>query len=187
MLSVADLDQLRLIKEGCTCIETLNAKYQLLINVTSQYLHLFTSSVCTNSYRVSTALNGIGQIEGSGKTPLGLHQVIEKHGHDAAPFEIFRSRVSTGLHAKLDTGKDEIVGRILRLQGLEPGLNQGLDAFGNSVDTYNRYIYIHGTNNISDLGKPVSLGCIRMHPEDVIDLFDQVPLHALVMIYHENR
>ena len=55
------------------------------------------------------------------------------------------------------------------LGGMEPGKNRGGD-----VDSHERYIYIHGTNEEHKIGTPVSHGCIRMKNADVIDLFDQV-------------
>jgi lipoprotein-anchoring transpeptidase ErfK/SrfK len=37
-----------------------------------------------------------------------------------------------------------------------------------------RYIYIHGTPDSARMGKPCSIGCIRMRNRDIIELFDQV-------------
>ncbi|MEZ4739014.1 MAG: L,D-transpeptidase [Flavobacteriales bacterium] len=73
--------------------------------------------------------------------------------------------------------KDWITSRILWLEGLEPGINQG-----GSVDSHDRYIYIHGTANERSLGTASSMGCVRMRNDDVIDLFERVPLGALVVI-----
>ena len=64
---------------------------------------------------------------------------------------------------------DYITSRILRLNGLEEGKNKGGD-----VDSYNRYIYIHGTPHCNTLGSKQSQGCIRMSDRDVIKLFDLV-------------
>lgn len=41
---------------------------------------------------------------------------------------------------------------------------------------------IHGTNNPSSIGKAVSNGCIRMHNNDVIFLYDTVPVGTTVQI-----
>ncbi len=41
---------------------------------------------------------------------------------------------------------------------------------------------IHGTNEPSTIGHNVSSGCIRMMNEDVIDLYDRVPVGAKVII-----
>src|SRR6202453_2774820 len=41
---------------------------------------------------------------------------------------------------------------------------------------------IHGTNEPSTIGHNVSSGCIRMMKEDVIDLYDRVPVGAKVIV-----
>lgn len=41
---------------------------------------------------------------------------------------------------------------------------------------------IHGTNNPSSIGKAVSLGCIRMHNKDVLELAGLVPNGTRVVI-----
>jgi lipoprotein-anchoring transpeptidase ErfK/SrfK len=41
---------------------------------------------------------------------------------------------------------------------------------------------IHGTNNASSIGKAVSNGCIRMHNNNVIELFKIVPIGTQVTI-----
>ena len=70
-----------------------------------------------------------------------------------------------------------ITSRILWLEGLEPGFNHG----GN-VDSYNRYIYIHGTGDEPALGRPASCGCIHLAADDLIPLFDKLPRGTLVWI-----
>jgi lipoprotein-anchoring transpeptidase ErfK/SrfK len=37
-----------------------------------------------------------------------------------------------------------------------------------------RYIYIHGSPDSAQMGRPGSIGCIRMHNCDIVELFDQV-------------
>jgi lipoprotein-anchoring transpeptidase ErfK/SrfK len=41
---------------------------------------------------------------------------------------------------------------------------------------------IHGTNEPSTIGHNVSSGCIRMMNEDVIDLYNHVPVGAKVVV-----
>jgi len=41
---------------------------------------------------------------------------------------------------------------------------------------------IHGTNNPSSIGKAVSNGCIRMYNDDVIFLYNTVPVGTVVQI-----
>jgi lipoprotein-anchoring transpeptidase ErfK/SrfK len=55
----------------------------------------------------------------------------------------------------------------LWLSGCEPGFNR----LG-TVDTMRRYIYIHGSPDSIDIGKPGSIGCIRMLNIDLLELFD---------------
>ena len=73
-----------------------------------------------------------------------------------------------GRCGEADAG-DLITSRILRLEGLEPGINQGP-----GCDSYERYIYFHGTNHEDQLGQAVSIGCIRMANADIIAVFDRV-------------
>src|SRR5690606_25712029 len=74
-------------------------------------------------------------------------------------------------------GRDWILTRILWLAGTEPGVNQGGD-----VDTYRRYIYIHGAPDDVHMGEPGSAGCIRMRNADVMELFDRVGAGTEVVI-----
>ncbi len=133
------------------------------------------------TYPVSTAALGTGQVENSYQTPLGLHKIKEKIGQGAQPFEVFSSRVSQGTVCTSDD-PPSIVGRILRLEGLEKGYNQGKNSEGQCVDSWERYIYIHGTNKIDEIGRAAGAGCIRMKPEDIIQLFDQVSEGTIVYI-----
>ena len=123
---------------------------------------------------ISTSKYGVGNEEGSYKTPTGKHCVAEKIGADVSINEVFVGRKPQGVLDELkntgtDLPEDIITSRIIWLKGLEPGFNQG----GN-VDSYERYIYIHGTDEEEKIGSPASHGCIRMRNDDVIDLFDQI-------------
>lgn len=73
--------------------------------------------------------------------------------------------------------RDWILSRILWLSGLEEGFNRG-----EGCDTYQRYIYIHGTPDSEPMGMPMSHGCIRMRNTDVIELFELIDCNALVYI-----
>lgn len=131
-------------------------------------------------YPVATASAGVGSLQDSRRTPLGLHRISEKFGDDVPELGILRDRVFTGEFADPDFAgidKDWITSRILWLQGLEPGVNQG-----GKVDSHARYIYIHGTANERSVGTASSMGCVRMRNSDVIQLYQQVPVGALVVI-----
>lgn len=157
----------------------------LVIDTSHQTLSLYKMGKIVQSYSISSAKNGNGQEEGSEKTPLGLHAICSKYGEGARPYTIFRARKNTGeiWSSKKKYRQDDLVlTRILCLQGLEEGVNLGKDSKGTTVDSELRLIYIHATNHEEDLGSPASKGCIRMSSEDIIDLFDQVPIGSLVWI-----
>lgn len=111
-------------------------------------------------------------------TPRGLHVIAEKHGAGSPPGIVFKARVSTGHHYSerppVEQAKNLVTTRILWLRGVEPGVNAGRNAAGEVVDTYERYVYIHGTNHEERLGQPFSSGCIEMNNLEIIALFDEV-------------
>ena len=58
-----------------------------------------------------------------------------------------------------------------------------LDGLGKrNANTYERYIYIHGTNHEEQIGEPASHGCMRMRNADVAELFDLVEVDTPVVI-----
>ena len=155
----------------------------LLININQQRLYHLHNNSLIHNYPISSALNGTGSQNGSGKTPLGAHCIRERFGDGALIGSIFKGRINTGKVATILTEKnalsntDNITSRILWLSGLELGYNQGDD-----VDSHKRYIYIHGTDEEGRLGQSVSHGCIRMANQDVIDLFAHIELNTFVYI-----
>ena len=133
-------------------------------------------------YAVSTSKNGAGERNGSFCTPRGRHVVRAKIGAGQPENTVFVRRRPTGerwspeLHAS-HPGRDWILTRILWLSGCEPGFNR----LG-EVDTMRRYIYIHGSPATVEMGKPGSIGCIRMRNQDVVELFDLVPAGIPVVV-----
>ena len=153
------------------------------INITEQQLILLDDvGKLLHQYPVSTSKYGAGNQNGSEQTPLGLHRIKEKMGGAMPVNEVFIGRVP---HGNLDECKqrgvelpdDVIMSRIMWLEGMEPGRNQG-----GHVDTYQRYIYIHGTNHEDSIGQPSSIGCIRMCNQDVVNLFRLVEVGSEVAI-----
>jgi lipoprotein-anchoring transpeptidase ErfK/SrfK len=133
-------------------------------------------------YSVSTAANGVGCEKDSGCTPLGKHIIRAKIGAGAAANSVFVGRRQTGEICTPELmlqypNRDWILTRILWLSGTEVGFNR----LGN-LDTMQRYIYIHGTPDSTDMGKIGSHGCIRMRNADVIALFDLVEAGTVVSI-----
>ncbi len=123
-------------------------------------------------FRISTGAAGVGSEEGSGKTPIGLFEVCTKHGENAPLMTVFRGRLPVGTYPEAAQGEDAVLTRILALEGLEP----------HNSNTRARYIYIHGTADTERLGTPVSHGCIRLAPQDMLQLFEMCPLHCKVRI-----
>ena len=133
-------------------------------------------------YPVSTAANGVGCEKNSGCTPLGNHIIRAKIGAGALPNTVFVGRRPTGeiCTPELMTefpNRDWILTRILWLSGTEVGFNR----LGN-VDTMQRYIYIHGTPDTTDMSKIGSHGCVRMRNADIIELFELVKAGTPVLI-----
>lgn len=152
----------------------------LYISVHRQRLFHVREGRLVADFPIATARNGLGTAVDSYRTPTGLHRVAEKIGDDVPPMGILKDRVFTGRLADPDPqgpDKDWITSRILWLDGLEPGVNQGP-----GVDSRGRYIYIHGTASECTVGTPSSMGCIRMRNSDVIALYDAVPVGALVVV-----
>ena len=134
------------------------------------------------AYAVSTSKNGLGEKNGSFCTPRGRHIVRAKIGTGQPMHAVFVRRRPTGelwtpeLHASYP-GRDWILKRILWLSGCEPGFNRLGD-----VDTMRRYVYIHGSHDKAEMGKPGSIGCVRMRGVDIVELFDLVPPYTTVEI-----
>ena len=155
----------------------------IVIDTTAQELLLLEQGRVTGSWVISSAEAGVGSHKGSNQTPLGVHRIAKKFGENAPLGTVFRARQNTGRVARILTepgarsGEDNVTTRIMWLDGLEPGINKGGD-----VDSYQRYIYIHGTDEEGRLGSPASHGCIRMKNQDVVDLFARVGVDTLVVI-----
>jgi L,D-transpeptidase YbiS len=153
------------------------------ISITNQTLTLFDNFGGVKAqYPVSTAANGVGCEKDSGCTPMGSHIIRAKIGAGCEPNSVFVGRRFTGeictpeLMAQYPN-RDWILTRILWLSGKEIGKNR----LGN-VDTMQRYIYIHGTPDSTDMSKIGSHGCVRMRNADVIALFDLVAVGTEVLI-----
>ena len=151
----------------------------IFINSSNQTLYLFKEDNLIFESKVSTSKYGMGCKMNSYKTPTGLHSVSSMIGKGLPAGTLFRNRKPTEKVIKkmpLDNS-DYITSRILRLNGLEEGKNKGGD-----VDSYNRYIYIHGTPHCNTLGSKQSQGCIRMSDRAIVKLFDLVNQETLVLI-----
>lgn len=152
------------------------------INIPEQTLKLLDQGRCVLRFIVSTAANGAGERKNSFCTPRGEHEIAEMIGADAENNTVFVGRQATGeiyspaLRQQFPD-RDWILTRILWLRGLQPGVNQG-----GEVDTYDRYIYIHGSPDDVAMGRPGSIGCIRMRNADIVQLYTRVKPGVKVMI-----
>ncbi|MFM1767916.1 MAG: hypothetical protein RJA22_445 [Verrucomicrobiota bacterium] len=160
-------------------------RFTLMVSVARQRMLLFEldpSQPRQPAYRfrqafvASTSRHGVGQVMGSNQTPLGLHRIARKIGGRQPVGTVFKSRKPIGLVSQ-GMPKAPIAHRILWLDGLEPGLNRG-----GQVDTFSRYVYIHGIGDESTLGRPASIGCVHLAAADLVPLYKKVPRGTLVWI-----
>ena len=160
---------LSLLLAGCAT----DNRHRMILSVADQKMIVLRDGKPLSSYSVSTSKFGIGDRPGSYATPLGVLRIKEKIGHGLPAGAVFKSRKPTGEVLPVDApGRDPIVTRILWLEGLDE----------RNRNAYRRYIYIHGTPEERNVGRPVSYGCIRMRSQDVIELFETVGLNSKILI-----
>ncbi|WP_265595028.1 HAD-IB family phosphatase [Haloferula sp. BvORR071] len=146
---------------------------RLEVSVDDQVLRVFRGTELQRCYPVSTAAKGVGFTPGSHRTPTGRFVICQKVGGDQPSGTIFVAREPVGLWQAGDASeKDHVLTRIIRLSGLEP----------ENANSFDRYIYIHGTNHEAKLGSPASCGCVRLANADVIELHDLVEPGMIVEI-----
>ena len=154
----------------------------LFVSVKEQKMYHIVENTIVKEYFVSTAKKGVGNQKNSDMTPYGLHYIKEKHGGKTPQNgrmigREFYGQIAT-IHSDTSSSKtDDITSRILWLSGMEKDINKG----GN-VDSYNRYIYIHGTSEEGKIGTPASHGCVRMLNTDIIDLYAKIMIGTKVLI-----
>jgi len=147
-------------------------RQSIIIDIEHQTLELRTDSQLIAVYPVSSSRFGLGNEEGSFRTPTGRFRICEKFGDGARPWMIFKGRIATGETAYPGGEQDLVLSRILWLEGLED----------ENRNTLERYIYIHGTNQEDLIGTPASHGCIRLRNQEMIDLYDRVETGTEVRI-----
>jgi hypothetical protein len=154
----------------------------IYVGIENQKLILINDGEIIKSYDISTSKQGTGNKNNSSKTPMGLHKIKSKYGEGVPIGGVFDHRKFNGNIAEINmdtisTSKDIICTRIIRIRGLENGVNKG-----EGVDSYLRKIYIHGTNEEGLIGQEASHGCIRMKNSDIVDLFDRVKKDMLIVL-----
>jgi hypothetical protein len=160
-----------------SCASSKHVAQEVRVSIRDQKVALVKDGKPFKTYQCSTSKFGIGDRPGTYATPVGTLRVASKIGAGAPSGAAFHGRERTGEIVKPNTpGRDIIVSRIIRLVGVERENRQ----------TFDRGIYIHGTPEECKIGQPASYGCVRMKSNDVIDLFDQVPVGTPVKIVVGN-
>ena len=137
----------------------------LAVTLSDQKITLFKEGKKVKDYSISSSKYGIGNENGSCRTPLGIHAISQKNGAGQPSGMVFKGCKPTGEVVDVDAaGRDPVVTRVIQLAGLER----------NNRSTHNRRIYIHGTPEERYIGQPASYGCIRMKSDDIVDLFGRV-------------
>ncbi len=126
--------------------------------------------------RISSSRFGTGQVADSHRTPLGLHRVAQKIGGGWPIGAVFRGRRLVGFTWQ-GLPRAPIAHRILWLEGLEAGFNRG-----GAVDSFARYIYLHGAGDETTLGSPATRGCVHLAAARLLPLYDLLPVGTLVWI-----
>jgi lipoprotein-anchoring transpeptidase ErfK/SrfK len=149
-----------------------SAQPSIHVSVARQQLALKRGRVIERRFPISTSKYGLGQEEGSFKTPIGRFRIATKIGAGEPTDVAFKARVPVRPSAEMLAADDLVMSRILWLDGLEP----------HNQNTFDRYIYIHGTNHEEQIGEPASHGCIRMRNADIAELFELVDVNTRVVI-----
>lgn len=147
-------------------------------SIREQRLWVYDGERLVAEFAVSTSVAPPSCAYSSGGTPLGLHAIAEKIGADAGWGTIFVKREPVGVFDRAAPDpKALITSRILWLKGLEENKNSGY-----ACGSYNRKIYIHGTNLEDKIGTPASQGCIELANDNVIALFELLDVGSHVLI-----
>ncbi len=166
--------------DACKKNEIVPTPFLLAVSIAGQSVSLIEQNKLVKRMPCSTSRFGVGQVEESNCTPLGLHRIAEKIGGGAPAGTVFKARQPVGYTSQPEFADAKITTRILWLEGLEPGFNRG-----GQLDSHARYIYIHGTADQSSIGRPASCGCIHLADTDLIPLFDLLPSGTLVWIHKD--
>ena len=156
-----------------SCAAPRDTEHHIVISVRDQKLALLQKDNLVATYPISTSKFGLGDRPGSFGTPLGELEIADKIGDGAPAGTVFKDRRRTGEIVGVNApGRDPIVTRIIWLRGRE----------GRNANAFRRDIYIHGTPEERNIGRPASYGCVRMRSVDIINLYSQVGPGAQVSI-----
>ena len=164
---------LTLVIGRSTPAHAFSAATEIFVSVPDQELLLIDREKVIARYPISTSKFGLGDGNGTYRTPLGTLFVSGKFGDHLKSGAVIKSRVPTGEIVDPNApGRDAIVSRVIWLRGKET----------QNRAAHDRCIYIHGTPEERRIGKPASFGCIRMRSRDVITLYDfaHIGMHVTV-------
>ena len=152
---------------------------KIYIDVKTQTLYLTTGyNSVISKYKISTERNGTGEKEGSYKTPRGIFEIHSKYGKGNNPMSKYKGKAYIGEYDKTYATHDNILSRIITLDGKE----------SHNSNTLQRCVYIHGTSDTQRLGKkPCSMGCVRMCPYEIVEFFNKVEQGTPVYIHDSNN
>ncbi len=159
------------------CAEA-SSESSAIISIADQKMRVLRGDQMIREFPVSTSKFGLGDRFNSYRTPLGRFEVAQRIGHNVPIGGKFYRRNFTGIVYNVRDSsiekreRDSILSRIIWLRGLDP----------QNQNAYHRGIYIHGTNQESSVGKPVSYGCIRMKNSDVVEVFELLPEGSKLVI-----
>ncbi len=153
--------------------EAAAPRTEILISIEEQRLRVVRGGMAVASFPISSSRFGLGDQFRSYRTPVGVFEVSSKTGENLPVGAVLKGGRFTGeILPPNAPGRDPIVTRILRLRGLEDQNRQAK----------RRGIFIHGTPEEKNIGKPVSYGCIRMKSRDVVALYQMIPVGTKVII-----
>lgn len=142
----------------------------IVVNLAEHRLYYFPKAKEGEAPSVQTYPVSVGKMDW--KTPLGVTRVVDKRARPTwYPPESVRSE-----HAAQ--------GRFLA-RAIPPGPDNPLGEYAMRLGIPGGAYLIHGTNNPRGVGMQVTHGCIRMFPEDIEYVFQQVPVSTPVRILHQ--
>ncbi len=142
----------------------------IVVNLPEHRLYYFPKAKAGESAVVQTYPVSVGKEDWT--TPVGVTRVVDKRVRPTwYPPESVRAE-----HAAQ--------GRFLA-KAVPPGPDNPLGEFAMRLGLPGGAYLIHGTNKPSGVGMPVTHGCIRMFPEDIEYVFEQVKVQTPVRILHQ--
>ncbi len=142
----------------------------IVVNLPEHRLYYFPKPKAGEPAVVQTYPVSVGKEDWT--TPVGVTRIVNKRERPTwYPPESVRAE-----HAAQ--------GRFLA-KAVPPGPDNPLGEFAMRLDLPGGAYLIHGTNKPTGVGMPVTHGCIRMFPEDIEYVFQQVPVNTTVRILHQ--